>query len=141
MRVFTGVSRRSEIGFLSLFEHYNGDTMRVGEYYKKPAVPIWESSPYLFPPRPAPPCAHTNTPVCAHTHHPTTTRTYLLSRALYLLCSRLACAIRSMGHSINRPRAVVCSESHYSILASADTSFREPTADPTVHELAHACLP
>jgi len=34
-----GIKQRSQIGFLSLFEHY--DHMLVGENYKNPRVPIW----------------------------------------------------------------------------------------------------
>ena len=34
-----GPNKRNEIGFLSLFEHYN--SVQVGSYYKTPKYPIW----------------------------------------------------------------------------------------------------
>jgi ubiquitin carboxyl-terminal hydrolase MINDY-3/4 len=37
--VFKGVKSRSELGYLSLFEHYNN--LEVGHYYKTPELPIW----------------------------------------------------------------------------------------------------
>lgn len=37
--VLKGIPRRSEIGFLTFFEHFGH--FEVGEYLKKPALPIW----------------------------------------------------------------------------------------------------
>jgi hypothetical protein len=36
-----GVIQRSHVGLLTLFEHYNPDTMSVGSYLKEPVLPIW----------------------------------------------------------------------------------------------------
>ena len=37
--ILRGIDQRSEIGFLSLFEHYNN--IEVGSYLKQPLYPIW----------------------------------------------------------------------------------------------------
>ena len=34
-----GITNQSEVGLLSLFEHY--DSIKIGEYYKSPKFPIW----------------------------------------------------------------------------------------------------
>jgi len=34
-----GISKQSEVGLLSLFEHY--DSIKIGEYYKNPKYPVW----------------------------------------------------------------------------------------------------
>ena len=37
--VLKGITRRSEIGFLTFFEHFGH--FEVGEYLKRPVLPIW----------------------------------------------------------------------------------------------------
>ena len=39
-----GVTQQSVVGFLTLFEHYNADSMSVGSFLKLPILPIWERS-------------------------------------------------------------------------------------------------
>ncbi|KAG9466142.1 hypothetical protein GDO78_017146, partial [Eleutherodactylus coqui] len=39
LTILKGISHRSDIGFLSLFEHYN--VCQVGSYLKTPKYPIW----------------------------------------------------------------------------------------------------
>ena len=34
-----GVQRQGEVGFLTFFEHF--DQMKVGDFLKKPQLPIW----------------------------------------------------------------------------------------------------
>jgi len=37
--ILKGINRRSEIGFLTFFEHFGH--FEVGERFKKPVLPIW----------------------------------------------------------------------------------------------------
>ena len=37
--ILKGIQRQSDVGFLTLFEHYGN--FLVGDFYKKPRLPIW----------------------------------------------------------------------------------------------------